>query len=285
MNTSTPDFFDIANSICQFHGFSILHEIGGGGFKQVYMVECPDKSFLALKIIRIPNFSPRTEREIDSLNRCNHNSIAKLISVGKFPYNGNEYSYLFEEYLSGGSLGDRLKANGLLDDQSSYFLGYHLIDVLQHLFDLGLVHRDIKPDNIMYRSNDQIPVLVDFGIVRDLSASSLTQTWASSGPGTPYFASPEQLNNQKYLIDWRSDQFSLAVTVTVSRFGIHPYQYPNEPPFSQDTIIRVANRGNRDQLFYKTISSFSPNCLSKMTEPWSIKRFRLPDELARNWGK
>jgi len=90
--------------------------------------------------------------------------------------------------------------------------------------ELDLVHRDIKPANIMFKEGLETPVLVDFGIVRDLAATSLTQTWSPIGPGTPFFASPEQLNNEKHLIDWRSDQFSLGVTLYFARTARHPYQ-------------------------------------------------------------
>jgi serine/threonine protein kinase len=285
MLPSQQELLDVADSICKSEGYSLLEVLGGGAFKQVFLVRLPDASLLALKIIRNPDFSPRTAREVNALRKCNHQSIARLLYVDSHIYQGNTYNFMLEEYLSGGSLGDRLRSNGLLDNQNSHKLGSCMIEVLQHLYGLGLVHRDIKPDNIMYRSDGQTPVLVDFGIVRDLSASSLTQTWAQIGPGTPYFASPEQLNNQKHLIDWRADQFSLAVTISVARFGIHPYQYPNEPYLARDTIERVVNRGPRHNSFYNTIALFSPRCLSKMTEPWPVGRFRLPNDLANRWGE
>jgi hypothetical protein len=70
--------------------------------------------------------------------------------------------------------------------------------------------------------SDPTPALVDFGLVRDLSETSLTASWLPRGPGTPLFASPEQLNNEKALIDWRSDQFSIGV-ILPKKFNIDYY--------------------------------------------------------------
>jgi len=75
----------------------------------------------------------------------------------------------------------------------------------------------------MFRSGSDNPVLVDFGLVRALDDSSITQSWLMMGPGTPYFASPEQLNNDKYLISWLSDQFSLALTTAFALTSRHPF--------------------------------------------------------------
>src|ERR1019366_6088976 len=114
----------------------------------------------------------------------------------------------------GGTLGDRLKS-GLCTRDAVKALGSGLIRAIEHLHGLGLVHRDIKPENVMYRARDSDqPVIVDLGLVRDLAASSITQSWFAQGPGTPLFAAPEQLNNRKELIDWRADQFAVGVSLT-----------------------------------------------------------------------
>src|SRR5207244_520254 len=83
-----------------------------------------------------------------------------------------------------------------------------------------------------------VPVIIDFGVVRDLADSSLTKTHLARGPGTPLYAPPEQLNNRKALIDWRSDQFSLGITLSYCAFGVHPYAQAGDV----DTVVvdRVA---------------------------------------------
>jgi serine/threonine protein kinase len=103
------------------------------------------------------------------------------------------------------------------------------------------VHRDIKPDNIMLREDGRTPVIVDFGLVRMLDEPSITGSWADRGPGTPFYASPEQLRNEKPLIDWRSDQFSLGVSLSRVTIGVHTYQQiPDEDPLVSERRLPVS---------------------------------------------
>jgi serine/threonine protein kinase len=237
----------------------------------------------ALKVINGPASAPRTQREIEALQRCNHPLIAQLYQVGSHIFNRVQYDFTVEEFLPGGTLTSRLQKDGWLDTEETFRLGELLIDAVGHVASLDLVHRDIKPDNIMFRGDGKTPVLVDFGLVRDLAADSLTQTWMAHGPGTPYFAAPEQLNNQKRLIDWRTDQFSLGVVLCYARFGIHPYQFPDEPVFSVKTIERVATRGPRSNDILNELSDAGLYCLEQMTRDWPVRRFRQPTDLAKAW--
>jgi serine/threonine protein kinase len=122
-------------------------------------------------------------------------------------------------------------------------------------------------------------------LVRDLSAVSLTHSWLNQGPGTPYFAAPEQLNNQKRLIDWRTDQFALGVTLSFVRFGMHPYQHTGEPKFSPKTVERVASRGPRNVGTLQQFEGAGFPCLKKMTNCWPVERFRRPEELRKAWSE
>ena len=286
MLPSSPDLEEVARSICASRSFAYASYLGGGSFKQAFLVTLPDgSSHGALKVIRDPRPSRRTAREIEALRRCDHPNIAKLLAVGEHEHKGKRFQFLLEEYLEGGPLSERLQTRGTLGDQEALSLGSSLIEALSYLHGLNMVHRDIKPDNILFREDQRTPVLVDFGIVRDLTASSLTDTWAPRGPGTPYFASPEQLNNQKHLIDWRSDQFSLGVTISFARFGVHPYQHPGEPAFAPETVERTASRGSRHPDFSHTVAAFCRESLLKMTEPWPVSRYRTPSNLQSAWGR
>ncbi|MGB3905406.1 MAG: protein kinase, partial [Anaerolineae bacterium] len=212
-----------------------------------------------------------------------HPKIARLICLGTHSFQDRDYDFILEEFVDGGTLADLIRDGGHIDDDQTIALGRTLIDALVHLAELELVHRDIKPENVMYRTGTGSPVLVDFGLVRDLSASSLTPTHLMRGPGTPYFAAPEQLNNEKHLIDWRTDQFSLGVLLFYARFGAHPYQYAVEPLFSPATAERVAQRGPRGDPFYTSLQGSRFVCLNAMTKPWPVWRFRRAAELADAW--
>jgi serine/threonine protein kinase len=139
------------------------------------------------------------------------------------------------------------------------------------------VHRDLKPENIMFRDTGNSPVIVDFGLVRDLQATSVTASWAMRGPGTPYFASAEQLNNEKQMIDWRSDQFGLGVTMIIALTGRHPYEHVGDSP--ADVVGQVADRTAPAPDVIAECRKEGWNALVKMVQPWPISRFRTPQQL------
>jgi serine/threonine-protein kinase len=102
----------------------------------------------------------------------------------------------------------------------------HLAAALKLLWDRRIVHRDVKPDNILVKA-DNTPVVIDLGIARLLDSESLTVSHAARGPCTPVYAAPEQLRNRKAMIDPRTDQFALGIVlVQLLLKGAHPFD-PN----------------------------------------------------------
>jgi serine/threonine protein kinase len=277
------DLAEVAQSICLSEGLNFRQYVGGGTFKKVFRVEREENEVYALKVVT--EASHRTAREIEALQRCDHPNIARLFDVGSHDYQGHSYDYLLEEFLAGGTLTQHLEQHRTYSNDQILSLGEKMINAISHVAELGLVHRDIKPDNIMFREDGSTPVLVDFGLVRDLTATSLTQTWAPRGPGTPYYASPEQLNNKKRLIDWRTDQFSLGVVLCIARFVVHIFKHRNEPDFSRFTVERVARHGSRNQEILNQIHSAGLDCLERMTRVWPVQRYRFPEILSQEWNR
>lgn len=274
---------DIANAYCQANECTLVGPVGKGAFKETYHVETKNGEYRALKVYR-PGFSAeRTGRETDAMTRCSHGSIGKLLSIGSFEHGGMSHVVSLEEFLDGGTLSSRLEGSRLLTSSDVESLGRLLIDAIEHIASLRLVHRDIKPDNIMFRDSGMTPVIVDFGLVRDLDQHSLTMTWVMRGPGTPLFAPPEQLLNEKALIDWRADQFSLAVLLSFSAFGFHPYAEPGDNILS--IVERVASRTGPSLQFITAARSANLESLTKMAAAYPVQRFRLPSQLAAAWPR
>lgn len=198
---------DAAQSFCATQGHRFIGPVGAGAFKETFHIVLATGEPQALKVYQ-PGFSPeRTSRELSAMQRCSHPNIGRLSAIATFYHDGVQYLLSLEEFLSGGTLTTRM-SRGLLNGREVRAIGLQLISAVAHIASHDLVHRDIKPDNILFRADGVTPVIVDFGLVRDLGGTSLTQTWLMQGPGTPFFAPPEQLRNEKTLIDWRSDQFS-----------------------------------------------------------------------------
>jgi serine/threonine protein kinase len=272
----------VAQAICIASGYTFGGAIGQGTFKETYLATKPDGTKVAVKVLRPGCSTDRSDREVDAMKRCAHPNIVALLELAEYEYSGLKYGYLVERFMEGGTLDDRLKKS-LLRREEVLALGDALIRAVGHIADNDLVHRDLKPANIMYPTAGAEAVVGDFGIVRDLSKSSITPTYFMSGPGTPYFAAPEQLNNEKALIDWRTDEFAIGVTLSISHFGFHPYR--DEGENENQAITRVAARGSPTAKFISRLAAAKLSVLARMVAPWPAERVRTPGDLLGAWRK
>lgn len=280
MQTAT-DLTWVARLACDASGLSFGAKVGAGAFKQTFQVAAAGGESRALKVFDPQKVSPRAEREVEAMKKCKHPGIARFDYIAQLKHEGAAYTYSVEEFLSGGTLTERMRQPMTAQQVSA--LGAALIDAVAHIAGLGLVHRDLKPDNIMFRDRDGgAPVIVDFGLVRDLSRSSLTKTWVVQGPGTPYFAAPEQLNNDKHLIDWRADQFALGVVLGMCLTGVHAWAQPGAT--IPATVDALAARAGPAPSFVDACAKAGLPLLAKMVAPWPVQRVRTPGELATAWA-
>jgi serine/threonine protein kinase len=271
---------EVAKAVCGANGLTLVASVGAGVFKQTFHVTTADGGSKALKVFNANNRNARVEREVEAMSRCDHPNIAKFDLIAALEFDGDEHLYSLEEYISGGSLEERLSF-GNLERADVISIGIPLVNAVAHIAGHDLVHRDLKPANIMLREDSGSPVIVDFGLVRNLDATSITETWIPQGPGTPLFAPPEQLNNEKHLIDWRSDQFALGVVFTMCVTGIHPYQDEGEQ--SSHAVERVASRGSLPVWFPEWANKHNLGPIYRMVQPWPVQRFRLAEELVVAW--
>ncbi|GGC98000.1 hypothetical protein GCM10011396_51900 [Undibacterium terreum] len=235
-----------------------------------------DSHLYALKIAPVSGeLKARFEREVDALKTCSHSAISKIHASDLMIVQNREYWTIIEEYLPFGTLQDLTQSRSL-SGADILHMGVSLAEALAHLFERKFVHRDIKPANILFRNSTE-PVLTDFGIVRMLNKQSLTQDFMAQGPGTPMYAAPEQLLNEKSTIDWRTDQFGLALVLAEQLLGHHPF-LTDENSQPRDAVMTVASRQSMPDINKQRLIDSGFGCLIKAMSPWSVQRYRKPEE-------
>jgi serine/threonine-protein kinase len=200
--------------------YEILEELGRGGMALVYRArELELDREVAIKVLPMSlafdsEFVERFQREARTSAQLEHPNIIPIYRVGR---NGR-VSFLVMKYLRGGTLAGRLRARGKLTPAELRKLLIEAGGALAYASDRGVVHRDIKPDNIMFDEFGQ-SLLADFGIAKAIGGSRLTGTGLSIG--TPHYMSPEQARAQA--TDGRSDLYSLGVVAFQCLTGQVPY--------------------------------------------------------------
>lgn len=271
------DLEPIARRICNKTRMRFVERVGEGSFKQTFHVLDAQGTSLALKLYKTARSTQRDQREINAMLRCKHANIARLLSVQAYSSGGLKVVGITEEYLPGGTL----TSKGRISVSECRAIGAQLVSAIAHIAELNLVHRDIKPDNIMFKADGTTLVITDFGVVRDLADSSMTPTWAPRGPGTPFFSAPEQLKNEKQLIDWRTDQFALGIVLSLAVFGEHPYR--TNGASDGEVVERVSSRLQPAEWFgVRAVEDGLPTIL-RMIAPWPIDRYRRPEHLLSAW--
>lgn len=192
------------------------------GQKYVFTAEHPQYGTVVLKVIKPEQDLERIKREIQILKDCQGFNTSTIYEDGEINFEGESFFYIIEAFIDGMNLRQYLIENKTLSYHEVYELLSSILNAIQLLEQRKLVHRDIKPENIM-RAQDGNYYLIDFGIARDLSRDSLTDTENRFGPHTAGYAPIEQINNEKENIDSRVDLYSLAVIAYEGLTGSNPF--------------------------------------------------------------
>ena len=204
--------------------YTILREIGRGGMAVVYLARhVATHEQVALKVLPRqftfdPDFLERFRREAQTARGLNHPAIVAVLDHG----DDDDQPYIAMRYLSGGTLAERMQRSRITDDRIREVVR-QLASALDHIHAAGLIHRDLKPNNILFDEYDNA-YLADFGVAKMTLASAALTT--ATYVGTPAYMSPEQATARGD-IDARSDVYGLGVIVFEILSG--------KPPYTADT--------------------------------------------------
>jgi serine/threonine protein kinase len=206
--------------------YDVDREIGKGGNARIYLARDPAGSQVALKILHpellVSVAADRFLREIKLASQLQHPHIARLLDSGERDW----LVYYVMTFVEGPTLREFLAIHGKLPLSDTVRLATDLLDALDHAHSRGIIHRDVKPENVVLSS--QGAVLLDFGIARAVVASGSDRlTRSGIAVGTSTYMSPEQITALKE-IDHRSDIYSLGCVLYECVTGQPPFAHRNE---------------------------------------------------------
>lgn len=226
--TTNQDTSDLTNQ--SIAGFSILHRLGVGGMSEVYLAFQESlHRHVALKVMRADfvgssDHEQRFLQEARAVASLIHPNIVQVYDVGKF----ESVHYIAQEYVPGSNLFSYVQRRGSLPLAEAVSILWQTTAALQKAASIGLVHRDIKPDNILLTPDGEVKV-ADFGLAR-ARGQSLNLTAVGVTLGSPLYMSPEQI--QGLSVDSRSDLYSLGATAY--------HMLTGRSPFTGETALALA---------------------------------------------
>lgn len=208
--------------------YEIIKEIGVGGMAKVYKAK--DRlldRYVAIKILKDQyaeddEFSKKFNNEAQSAAKLSHINIVNVYDIGKDMLNGKLIQYIVMEYVEGETLKDLIDREKVLENHDIIDYSTQIAQALKSAHDSGIVHRDIKPQNILIDKYGLCKV-TDFGIAR--VSSNATITYTSSILGTVHYISPEQAKGK--IVDLKSDLYSLGAVMYEMATGRVPFDADN----------------------------------------------------------
>lgn len=260
--------------------YVIIRQIGQGGFGKTYLAEDINR-FREACVLK--EFSPQVQtryvlqkaeelfqREASVLYKLQHPQIPRFRELLCLNLQGKESLFLVQDYVDGetyNSLLNSRKKQGLkFTEAEIYQLLQQILPVLAYIHSLGVIHRDISPDNLMLRSSDKLPVLIDFGGVKQVAATVASQYYQTGAIASPIngtllgkigFAPPEQM--QTGVVSTSSDLYALAVTMLVLLTGKQPQELIDTYNFSWQWRREVSLSSAFGQIIDKMLSPVASN--------------------------
>jgi serine/threonine-protein kinase len=224
----------------QIPGYQLMGKLGKGAMATVYKGRqiSLDRT-VAIKVLpkRMSDnaeFVERFYKEGKAAAKLSHNNIVQAIDVGSTP---DQFHYFVMEYVEGKTLYDYMQPPPVgegrnFSENEALDITIQIADALAHAHKRGLIHRDVKPKNIILTPGG-VAKLTDLGLARDLDDKDAAETEAGKAYGTPYYISPEQIRGDLD-IDFRADIYSLGATMY--------HMVTGRPPFDGDTPSAVMHK-------------------------------------------
>ncbi len=253
--------------------YDIQSKIGSGGMAVVYKaVDRKLDRVVTLKVMREEHieddeFIRRFNIEARAAARLNHPNIVKIYDVGRFQ---NIY-YIVMEYIDGVTLKDLTLSRGLFTNEEILGVAIQIASAISHAHEHGIVHRDIKPQNILVTTNGEVKV-TDFGIATAINGQ--TEELSENTIGSVHYFSPEQARGTN--VDEKSDIYSIGITMFEMACG--------QPPFDDDTVVAIAVKHINEPLpniyeFNEDVSENVFNIIIKATQKAKINRYYSAEEM------
>ncbi len=230
----------------QIPGYVLLGKLGKGAMATVYKArQVSLDRIVAVKVLPKKSsdsidFVERFYKEGRAAAKLSHNNIVQAIDVGSTP---DGFHYFVMEYVEGSTLYDIMQPPPVgqgrnFSEAEALDIGIQMADALAHAHRRGLIHRDVKPKNILLTSHS-ISKLTDLGLAREVSDQQAAESEAGKAYGTPYYISPEQIRGDVD-IDFRADIYSLGATLY--------HLVTGRPPFDGESPSAVMHKHLREPL-------------------------------------
>ena len=286
METSDNSLLSIGG---KFGAYDVVRELGRGGMGAVYLLRDPSNGMEVAAKVMYPAMGAegkylvqRFVREVEIAMAVSHPNLVKVYDAGRDPDTG--LGYMLMDYLPGGSLKDRL-AQRLVEDKGPFPIAEALSIVRQVAVALdaaaahGVVHRDVKPDNILFAEDGTVR-LTDLGVARrsDETGDTTTLTMTNMVVGTPAYMAPEQITHS-HKADARADIYSLGIVLWELLVGERPTAGLSSSELMARAIRaeRIPDVGARR----KNVPPGVAELLRRMTEPVASRRFATPGDVVR----
>ncbi|MBL4848972.1 MAG: protein kinase [Planctomycetes bacterium] len=203
-------------------GYKILAAIGRGGMGVIYSAQKEGGEVLALKVllgaagIGADRRRQRFRREVEAMRRLEHECIVKVYDYGRH----GPFDWYTMDYVKGHDFEKLLETHGL-EDAEKLRVFEDICAAMAHAHERNVIHRDLKPQNVLVDARDNRGKVLDFGLAKILD-QGVGMTRTGSALGTPYYMAPEQLKSAKH-IDARADVFSLGVILYEITTGVRPF--------------------------------------------------------------